>query len=166
MRQDKQTFTLVDPWRIETVGTKPHLQYYLKNPDTGQSFGPWTLLSEVTRFLIGTPYLTKEGNGKEPSPYANRADIMRQSDPMRIGKHEWRLTFYRGLLRQHYVGCEWRPIPRPPYPASSWARAEDWPRYDHNSGFIGGLPKTLRKLFDKCPWACPYHYPFTGEKRQ
>ena len=38
-------------------------------------------------------------------------------------------------------------------PFEHWRRARDWPRYDFNNGQTRGLPVTLRKLYDACPWA-------------
>ena len=94
-------------------------------------------------------------------------DIIRISDPMRIGKHEWRLVLYRGTSRRYkldpdqgrgtwidrpcrFVDYEWRRYEPDP---EHWRRAQDWPRYDFNDGLYSGLPRTLRKLWESCPWA-------------
>ena len=94
-------------------------------------------------------------------------DIVRISDPMRIGQHEWRLVVYRGSTTQHereaetdltvgtevpchFVEYEWRRFA--PYP-EQWRKARDWPHYDINDGQTLGLPRTLRKLWERCPWA-------------
>ena len=91
--------------------------------------------------------------------------IIRQSEPMTIGKHDWRLTRYRS---QHYdrplIGYEWRRTDGSPIrrkcpggiyylDGSTWMRDEDWPSYNHNDGEYAGLPRTLRKLWEQCPWA-------------
>ena len=94
-------------------------------------------------------------------------DIVRISDPMRIGKHEWRLVLYRATSTRYeldpeqgrrvrterlrrFVDYEWRRCERDP---EHWRRARDWPRYDFNDGQYSGLPRTLRKLWESCPWA-------------
>ena len=91
--------------------------------------------------------------------------ILRQSEPMKIGKHEWRLTLYRSPHHDRpLIGYEWRrtdgrPIrrrcPGGDYrlDGSTWMRDRDWPSYNHNDGEWGGMPRTLRKLWERCPWA-------------
>ena len=91
--------------------------------------------------------------------------ILRQSEPTRIGKHEWRLTLYRSPHHaEPLIGYEWRrtdgrPIrrtcPGGDYwlDGSTWMRDEDWPSYNHNDGGWGGMPRTLRKLWERCRWA-------------
>ena len=32
-------------------------------------------------------------------------------------------------------------------------RDENWPSYNHNDGQYAGMPHTLRKLWEQCPWA-------------
>lgn len=91
-------------------------------------------------------------------------EIIRISEPMRIGKHEWRLTQYRDRTYGVVVGYEWRRLDRRGFvrrncagcytlPGDLWIRHTDWPRYDTNNGQTGGLPKTLVKLWERCPWA-------------
>ena len=95
--------------------------------------------------------------------------VIRISEPMRIGKHEWRLVLYRGTSL-HYVGAEgdeaapqgrwverpcrcvgyeWRRTSDP----ERWRRETEWPRYDLNDGQFLGLPRRLRALWERCPWA-------------
>ena len=92
--------------------------------------------------------------------------IIRISEPMRIGKHEWRLTLYqpRDPAYGVVVGYEWRRLDRRGFvrrtragsytvPGDLWMRHTDWPHYDTDNGQTGGLPKTLIKLWERCPWA-------------
>ena len=91
--------------------------------------------------------------------------IIRQSEPTRIGKHEWRLTLYRsGHSDRPLIGYEWRrtdgaqircKCPGGDYwlDGSTWMRDQEWPSYNHNDGQYAGLPRTLRKLWQECPWA-------------
>ena len=91
--------------------------------------------------------------------------IIRQSEPKRIGKHEWRLTLYRSEHHERpLIGYEWRRADRSPIrrkcpggvyflDGSTWMRDEDWPSYNHNDGQYAGMPRTLRKLWEQCPWA-------------
>ena len=53
-----------------------------------------------------------------------------------------------------FVEYEWRRLDAP---FGHWRRARDWPRCDFNNGQTLGLPATLRKLYDVCPWANPGH---------
>lgn len=62
----------------------------------------------------------------------------RFSEPMTIGKHEWRLRYEVSGT----INYEWR---RPP--AQSWRHYRDWPTYDFNNGMTLGLPKGLKRLF-------------------
>ena len=108
-------------------------------------------------------------------------DIIGISDPYKIGKHEWRLVKYRGTGTRYvvdkstgvgrlvdepavFVEFEWRPLNEPfEY---WWRRACDWPRYDSNDGQTLGLPLTLRKLYDACPWARSSDEDGDGEEPQ
>lgn len=105
----------------------------------------------------------------EPNDYTSywMKAILRISEPMTIGKHEWRLVQYRDTstdyvtdeasgvgrfvdVRTTFVGYEWRRLgERYEY----WRQARDWPKYDFNDGMYLGLPRTLRKLYEACPWA-------------
>ena len=81
-------------------------------------------------------------------------EIIRSSQPMTIGKHEWRLTQYRHREYGITSGYEWRRLNEiPGFPPDFWRRDTDWPRYDCYDGQDRGLPKTLRKLWEQCPWA-------------
>ena len=88
------------------------------------------------------------------------------SPSMTIGKHEWRLVTYWGKAlhydeasgkwnehEQRYVAYEWRPKEDGALGPDDWQRDVDWPRYDSDNGQTAGLPATLRKLWDQCPWA-------------
>ena len=95
-------------------------------------------------------------------------DIIRISDPYKIGKHEWRLVKYRGTGTRYvvdkstgvgrlvdeprvFVEFEWRPLNEPFH--YWWRQHCEWPRYDSDNGQTLGLPLTLRKLYEACPWA-------------
>ena len=109
--------------------------------------------------------MTKPSGG---SAYEN---VIRTSEPRRIGKHARRLVQFR-VTEQRYVGdeprstgryvetptvfvdYEWRRLDEP---FECWRPAREWPRYDFNNGQTRGLPVTLRKLYDACPWAHPSH---------
>ena len=105
-----------------------------------------------------------------PSAFASEAKrILRQSDPVVIGKHEWRLTLYTidnaaTADETPLIGYEWRrlncrPIPRRTpagtyhLPGNVWMRDRDWPRYDSDDGAWAGLPRSLVKLWRNSPWA-------------
>jgi hypothetical protein len=62
----------------------------------------------------------------------------RFSEPMLIGKHEWRIRYEVSGT----INYEWR---RPP--AQSWKHYRDWPTYDFNNGMTLGLPVGLKRLF-------------------
>ena len=88
-------------------------------------------------------------------------DIIRISEPYKIGKHEWRLVQYRGTGSRYvvdkstgvgrfvdeprvFVEYEWRRLGESF--GNWWRRSQDWPRYDFNNSQTYGLPVTLRKL--------------------
>ena len=94
-------------------------------------------------------------------------DIVRISDPMQIGQHEWRLVALRGTTTRHkrdpgsgrvvgtevschFVECEWRRCEPSP---EQWRRARNRPRYDVNDGQHLGLVRTPHKLWERGPWA-------------
>ena len=98
----------------------------------------------------------------EPGAFALGHRIERSSEPMRIGTHEWRLTLYWGWgcdvvdgrlveSERPLVGYEWRRIG--PWSDGLWRRDVDWPRYDSHNGETAGLPRSLRRLWARCPWA-------------
>ena len=114
---------------------------------------------------------TREGAMAEPKPLTAywMHDVIRISEPMTIGKHAWRLVQYRDTTSRYvtdettgirrlvetpvvFVGYEWRRLDER---FEDWRQARDWPRYDFNNGQTLGLPITLRKLYDACPWAHP-----------
>lgn len=64
----------------------------------------------------------------------------RFSEPMTIGKHEWRIRYDVSGT----INYEWR---RPS--ALSWTECCDWPTYDFNNGMTLGLPKGLKRLFER-----------------
>ena len=105
----------------------------------------------------------------EPKPSSASAyeNVIQISDPHKIGKHEWRLVQYRGTYQRYvgdgtkgkgryvetptvFVDYEWRRLGQP---FEHWRQARDWPSYDSDNGQTRGLPVTLRKLYDACPWA-------------
>ena len=104
------------------------------------------------------------------SAFATEAKrILRQSDPVVIGKHEWRLTLYTieksaSAEETPLIGYEWRrldqhPIPRRTpagtyhLPGDIWMRDRDWPPYDSDDGAYAGLPRSLVRLWRASPWA-------------
>ena len=97
------------------------------------------------------------GTTSDYSSYTMEAvEIIRSSEPMTIGKHEWRLTQYRHREYGITFGYEWRRLDEiPGFHPDFWRREAEWPRYDFNDGQFGGLPKTLRNLWEACPWAHP-----------
>ena len=103
-------------------------------------------------------------------------DIVQISEPLTIGKHVWRLVQYRGLENRYvideatrigqvvempaiFVDYEWRRLDER---FEDWRQARDWPKYDLNDGQHRGLPRSLRKLYDACPWAHPAQADGTG----
>ena len=103
-------------------------------------------------------------------------DVIRISEPRAIGKHAWRLVQYRGVENRYvideatriggfvempaiFVDYEWRRLDER---FEDWRQARDWPKYDFNDGQHRGLPRSLRKLYDACPWAHPPHADGTG----
>ena len=101
-----------------------------------------------------------DGPGKtdeEWSPLASGGEILRLSEPFRIGRHDWRLVVYRTNDRKVFSGYEWRrratTVCGMRFGADRWRRDTDWPRYDTNDGQYAGLPKSTRKLWQQCPWA-------------
>ena len=101
-------------------------------------------------------------------------DAVWQSEPERIGKHEWRVTVWEPYAGAHrFVGYEWRRADGRGFvdhrgrwhgPEGSrgtgWYADEEWPRYDRNNGQTAGMPATLRKLYER-------HYPtFSKHLRQ
>ena len=96
-------------------------------------------------------------------------DVIRISKPVTIGKHAWRLVQYRDTTSRYvidettglsrlaetpavFVDYEWRRFDER---WEHWRQARDWPKYDFNDGQYRGLPRSLRKLYDACPWAHP-----------
>lgn len=111
--------------------------------------------------LVALDMLIDEQRGKAPTSFPAMA-VERLSEPMVIGKHEWRLVLYwypcmeydeaTGKyvdVERQVVGYEWRPAAG----AWDWRRDVEWPRYDSDNGQTAGMPRTLRKLWDRCPWA-------------
>ena len=70
-----------------------------------------------------------------------------QSEPMVIGKHEWRVVKYLAwIVVQHEwcTGYEWRPVG-----SVDWRSEKEWPTFDADNGQTAGLPASVRKLFDR-----------------
>jgi hypothetical protein len=89
--------------------------------------------------------------------YFTHEPVYFASEPMQIGKHEWRVLVCED---QFYGPCtfwQWRRL----QPRTSWERCvcdgwqeyRDWPTYNFNDGSYSGLPKTLRRLYDANEWA-------------
>lgn len=74
-----------------------------------------------------------------------------QSNPMRIGKYEWRVVVRNGTYSPRVTDYEFRTPECPEYhqPAGRFKSMTEWPRYNHNDGTYAGCPKTLRKLYDQ-----------------
>lgn len=62
------------------------------------------------------------------------------SEPMTIGKHEWRLRFEPGGT----IAYEWRRLGN-----ADWQGQRQWPSYDLNNGLTLGLPASLKKLWER-----------------
>jgi hypothetical protein len=71
------------------------------------------------------------------------------SEPMKVGKHEWRVLVYESEYHGRCTQYEWRIID-PPWQLGchghDWRDHARWPTYDGNKGY-SGLPKTLQKLY-------------------
>lgn len=97
-----------------------------------------------------------------PSAFAIGHRIERVSEPMRIRGYEWRLVLYWGRgcgfdgerlveTTTLFTGFEWRYDGG--FHDAPWQRDVDWPRYDSHNGETAGLPRTLKRLWERCPWA-------------
>ena len=87
--------------------------------------------------------------------------VERRSGAMRIGKHEWRVVafWHPGMeardgggwdeVEKLCIGYEWRRAGT----GEDWREDREWPRYDAHKGETAGLPRTLLKLWERCPWA-------------
>src|SRR5689334_8485785 len=77
--------------------------------------------------------------------------ILYATPPMRIGKHEWRMTVQPSRYgRGNVTEYQWRPADasaRPEEYRVPWKGEEDWPRYNSHDGMYAGLPRTLKKLY-------------------
>ncbi|MBF0392693.1 MAG: hypothetical protein HQL38_08415 [Alphaproteobacteria bacterium] len=62
------------------------------------------------------------------------------SEPMTIGKHEWRIRFDEGGT----INYEWRRLGQ-----RMWRSYRDWPSYDFNNGQTAGLPASVKKLWER-----------------
>jgi hypothetical protein len=82
-------------------------------------------------------------------------EILYESAPLRIGKHEWRVIVQPSSYgRNNVTEYQWRPLPTPGLPEAwrqpeFWRHEEDWPGYNINDGMYLGLPKSLRTLYDR-----------------
>jgi len=89
-------------------------------------------------------------------------DYIAATEPMKIGKHLWRMVVYRDAYYAKdtysagvFQGYEWKET-RPAWmsnmdlPELRWQESDRWPRYDFNH-FNYGLPKTLNKLYERNP---------------
>ncbi len=61
-----------------------------------------------------------------------------------IGKHEWRMIVTPSRFVGNCTDYQFRPIG-----GSIWRDSHDWPSYNHNDGTYGGLPRSLRRLYDR-----------------
>lgn len=86
-------------------------------------------------------------------------DILQISEPITIDRHAWRLVQYRevgggghGETPTIVVDYEWREVDDV---FVRWRQARKWPSYDADDVEHRGLPSSLRKLHEACPWAAP-----------
>lgn len=70
-----------------------------------------------------------------------------ESRPMLIGKHEWRVIVKPFYLGGNCLEYQWRPAPMPGMPGQ-WNGETDWPHWNGDDTYCG-LPRTLRKLYDR-----------------
>lgn len=68
-----------------------------------------------------------------------------ESQPMKIGKHEWRVVVMPSRYRQgNCTEYQFRRIGD-----NYWKPGYDWPRYDINDGMYLGMPRSLVRLYDR-----------------
>jgi hypothetical protein len=80
-----------------------------------------------------------------------------ESAPMKIGKHFWRIVIHDyEMPHGRATQCTAYEFKRSPIKAGdfmvtddTWRNYREWPGYDFNDGTYGGLPRTLRKLWDR-----------------
>ena len=112
-----------------------------------------------------------EGRQERSAFAAGAVEVEQVSEPMTIGRHDWRLTAYWAQSQEYvgeqeaqedgtgaagyrtverrFTGFEWRRAGD----GGPWCRDTEWPRYDADNGETAGLPRTLRRLWARCPWA-------------
>ena len=74
-----------------------------------------------------------------------------ESQPMTIGKHEWRVIVRPSYLGGNCTEYQWRPAAMPGLLEGMdehWRREEDWPGFNGNDTYCG-LPRTLRRLYER-----------------
>lgn len=80
------------------------------------------------------------------------------SKPMTIGKHEWRIIvfdyggndYWPPVAPCRCTRYEWRNLcDVKDGTRFDWRNETQWPSYNHNDGTYGGLPKTLRTLWER-----------------
>lgn len=86
----------------------------------------------------------------EPADLENQAALLWSSEPMRIGRHDWRLIVFE---HDRYGRCTRYEFRGPAAvhsnsDGSAWSSERKWPSWDGNHS-DGGMPKTLRALFDR-----------------
>jgi hypothetical protein len=84
----------------------------------------------------------------------SRYDPIYATPPMTIGKHEWRLIVYPSNYGHGNVTeYQWRQLPMSGLPEwtqpQHWRHEQDWPSYNHNDGMYAGMPRTLKKLYER-----------------
>lgn len=75
------------------------------------------------------------------------------SNPLTIGKHEWRIVVFNHSTYGHCTKYQWRRH------GGTWGWKDDidWPTYNHNDGGFAGMPKSLCKLYEReKPNLAPY----------
>lgn len=72
------------------------------------------------------------------------------SEPMKIGKKEWRVIVYQSKQYGFVTSYQFRiPADRTwDHKATLWADMVEWPSYNSNDGMYAGCPKTLVKLYN------------------
>ena len=101
-------------------------------------------------------------NQEAPSGFAVRHSIERVSEPMQIRDYDWRLVLYWGRrgeseattllagLELRRRNADWTTVDWPGW--HGWHGIRIHPTASFN-GEIEGLPRALRTLWERCPWA-------------
>jgi len=72
-----------------------------------------------------------------------------ESEPMTIGKHDWRVIVYQHPSYGPCTEYQFRRSALCGLPVNRWNPDTEFHGYNHNDGMYAGLPKTLVKLYKK-----------------